>query len=85
MMDMFNSGHGWGMSGGMWFLSILFWVLVIAGIIFIARGFVGSKDKLVTPPSSDSPLTILQKRFAKGDIDEETFKRMKQELEDQGP
>ncbi|WP_455206639.1 SHOCT domain-containing protein [Kaarinaea lacus] len=88
MIDTMNYGHGWGMGwglgGGMWILSILFWIFVIAGMFFIARGFVTQKNKPESPPADDSPLTILQKRYARGEIDDETFKHMKQELEEKG-
>ena len=63
---------GWGF-GGMWFLTILFWLVVIGGVIFIAKGFVSPKNTSLPPPPDDSPINILKKRFAKGEIDEETF------------
>ncbi len=37
MMGMMNNGQGGWMVGSMWFFSILFWVLVIAGAVFIIR------------------------------------------------
>ena len=80
MMDMFSSGHGWGMGGGMGFFAILFWLFIIAAVIFIAKGFVSPKSTSLPPPPDDSPINILKKRFAKGEIDEETFKRMKKQL-----
>ena len=79
MMDMMNFGHGWSMGSSMWILPILFWGLIIAGIVFIAHGLTSQKRQ-----QQDSALTILQKRYAKGEIDQDTFKRMKQELEDKG-
>ncbi|MHB8743434.1 MAG: hypothetical protein ACYC9L_09950 [Sulfuricaulis sp.] len=38
MMDMMSNGQDGWMVGGMWFFSVLFWVLVIASAVFIARG-----------------------------------------------
>jgi len=84
-MDMYHYGHGWGFGGGMWFLTILFWVVVIGGIIFIAKGFVSSGKNNLTPPPDDSAITILEKRYARGEIDDATFKRMKKELGNSSP
>jgi len=44
MMDMMNNGHG-SMMGGMWFFSILFWVLIIAGVVFITKWFLERNKK----------------------------------------
>jgi putative membrane protein len=87
MMDMFNYGHGWGMGFGVGFFPLLFWILVIVGIIFLVRGFAPKSDRdyYPTPPASkpdETPRTILEKRYAKGEIDDETFRRMKKELEE---
>ncbi len=35
MMDMMGGGYGSGMMGGMWFFSLLFWILIITGAVFI--------------------------------------------------
>ena len=68
---------GW-MGFGMWF----FWIIFIVVVVLLIRG-------LVTPgtgPGSSlehhqSPLEILKARYARGEIDDEEFKRRKQELE----
>lgn len=82
-MDMFHYGHGWGTGFGMWFFPLLFWILVIAAVVFLVRVFVPKNSQnYPPPPDNESPKTILQKRYAKGEIDEETYKRMKKELDD---
>lgn len=81
MMDMMNNGYGWGMGGGMWILFILFWILVIAGAVLIVRWLIGVTEK---GASTESPLDILKKRYARGEIDRETYERMKNDLEGDG-
>jgi putative membrane protein len=81
MMDMMNNGHG-SMMGGMWFFSILFWVLIIAGVVFITRWFLErGRNKEGSGVNGDSALAILEKRYAKGEIDRETFEQMKKDIE----
>ena len=84
MTDMMNYSHGFGMGGGMWFLTIIFWLFVIVGIFIILHALL---DKKAEPDVSlhttgQSALEILQMRFAKGEIDEDTFKRMKKDIEE---
>lgn len=81
MMDMMNNGHG-SMMGGMWFFSILFWVLIIAGVVFITKWFLKrGRNKEGSGVNEDSVLVILEKRYAKGEIDRETFEQMKRDIE----
>ena len=83
-MDIFHSGHGWGMAGGMGFFAILIWGILIVAAILIAKGLVTPVNNYPSPPPHETPLSILEKRFAKGEIDAETFKRMKELLKDNG-
>ena len=83
-MDILNSGHGWGMGGGMGFFAILVWGIIIVSAIFIAKGLVTPAHNYPSQPPNETPLSILEKRFAKGEIDAETFKRMKELLKDNG-
>ncbi len=74
---------GWGYGMG-WFGMIfmaLFWVAVIVGIIFLIRWFfvsTGAKGHGTT--SEDSPLEILKRRYARGEINKEEFQLKKKDL-----
>jgi len=79
MLDMMNNGQG-SMMGGMWFFSILFWVLIIAGVVFITKWFLQrGRNKEGTGVNEESALDVLEKRYAKGEIDRETFEQMKKD------
>ena len=66
---------GMGMSGMgvLWPVFILFWIVLIAGVVVVIGWLLRGK--------TDSPLAILQRRYARGDIDQETYTRMRRELE----
>ncbi|MHB8744104.1 MAG: SHOCT domain-containing protein [Sulfuricaulis sp.] len=82
MMDMMGNGQGGWMAGGMWFFPILFLILVIAGMVFIVRWLMERHTQ--ESPAEESPVDILKRRYAKGEIDRETFARMKQDIGDRG-
>jgi len=82
MMDGIGINHGWGMSGGMWFWTILFWIVVILGIVYIVGQVRSPKSNSTSPPPPETPRSILDARYARGEIDEDTYKRMKEQLED---
>lgn len=67
-------GHWFG-GGFMW----IFWILLILVIVWAVKASVGTGGG--APPSNRSPLEILRERYAKGEIDQETYDRMKKELE----
>lgn len=69
-------GYGYGY-GGM-FMWILF--LIILGIVvyFIVQNLKTKKD---IGQTTESPIEILKKRYAKGEITKEEFDRMKNELQ----
>jgi putative membrane protein len=82
--DMWAAGpwtmpHGMMMGGGgMGFLMMLFWaVVLIALVLLISAVFSGRR------PSSpaESALEILQKRYARGEIDKDRFEAMRRELQ----
>tara|TARA_R110002072_G_scaffold105615_2_gene230881 strand:- start:3023 stop:3253 length:231 start_codon:yes stop_codon:yes gene_type:complete len=66
---------GWSMGFG-WIFMLLFWALVILGIIAIIRWLSGSNDTA----SKNTALEILQERYARGEIDSEEYQRIKSEL-----
>jgi len=67
-----NGYWGWGL--GM----ILFWLLVIVGIVALVKWIIGQRP---APPQGDAALDILKKRYAEGEISREDFECMKKDLE----
>ena len=71
-------GHmmGYGYGGGFMWLIVL--VLVGVVIYFLLQS---SKSKDSAVSTTETPLDILKKRYAKGEIDKEEFDRKKEDLE----
>ncbi len=67
---------GWGMGFG-WIFMIVFWALVIMGVVYLVQIATRSGK---TPGQKETPLDILKKRYAKGEITKEEFERMKDDL-----
>ncbi len=67
--------YGWGMGFG-WIFMIIFWGLVILGIVYLIQ--VVSKG--TKKEDTETPLDILKKRYAKGEITKEEYERMKDDL-----
>lgn len=65
---------GWGL--GMMLMMLLFWVLVIVGIVVLIRWLVGQTRE----GRSDSATEILRRRYARGEITKEQFDSMKRDL-----
>ncbi len=73
-----GSGHMMGYGGGMFMW--LFWIFivgVIAYFVFDRR----KHNQNVKDSSVESPIEILKKRYARGEITKEEFDRLKKELE----
>lgn len=73
-----NWGMGW--FGGIFML--LFWVLIIAGIIFLVRWLFQNTGRGNEPGtgSVSQAMDILKVRYAKGEITRDTFESMKNEI-----
>ena len=67
----------WGATGiGMMLMMILFWGLIIVGLVFGIRWLVAEGRE----SRSDTALDILRQRYARGEINKEEFETKKQEL-----
>ena len=66
--------------GGMWF-SWIFWVVFIVLIIWIVANSKSRNQHNSYPPSHETPLDIIKKRYAKGEITKEQFEQMKKDIE----
>lgn len=87
---MFWSDHdmgGWGYAG-MVIGMVLFWFLIIAGIIALIRfSTVATQPRVITAPqpSTESPEQVLAGRFARGEIDEPEYQQRLAVLRDAAP
>lgn len=70
-----GGGMGLGMAGG-----VLFWGLVIVGIVLLARWILDRSGG-----RGETAIQILDKRYARGEINREEFERMKREVGGDGP
>lgn len=67
----------WGALGfGMMLVMLLFWVLVIVGLVVGIRWLLGQGKG----SGSDSALEILRHRYARGEINKEEFEARKRDL-----
>jgi putative membrane protein len=64
---MYNGHHFWGMHMLWW----VFWIVILIWVFVTPYGIPGQRTK------NDTPLDILKKRFAKGEITQEEFDEKK--------
>lgn len=74
MFDGMHDGWMWGMHWAGW----IFWLLVLVGLVWaIAR----SGRSPSSTDRNETPLEILQRRYAKGEISTEEYEERKERLE----
>ena len=73
----------YGMAGGFgfgWIFMILWWVLIIVGIVALVK-WVGTSSAAGGRSGGESrALDILKERYARGEIDEQEFQKRKRDL-----
>lgn len=74
-------GIGFG-GGGMGIDMLLFWGLIIFGIVMLARGFGGLSGSGESAPAlrDKTPLDVLSERYARGEIDKAEFAQKRGDL-----
>ncbi len=72
---------GWGWWGMGWIFMIIFWGLIIVGLIFLIRWLAGlSRSHPSYDKTQNSALDILKQRYARGEINKEEFDQKKRDL-----
>ena len=77
---MYNGG--WcGLHGGVGGIGMMiFWILLLVLGFFALRHYTGRTGSWHGPGLDETPLEILRKRYAKGEISEEEYERMRDKL-----
>ncbi len=68
---------GFGLFG--WLMMLLFWILIIVGIVLVVRWFM-DQGKPKGLRTEETALDVLKKRYASGEIGKEQFETMKRDL-----
>lgn len=63
---------------------LLFWGLIIIGIVMLARGFDGTLSAGEPSARDRMPLDILGERYARGEIDKSEFAQKRRDLSEAG-
>jgi putative membrane protein len=71
---MWGAWGPWGI--GMMLMMLVFWGLIIVGVVLGIRWLVTQGKG----PQGDSPLDILKRRYARGEINKEEFEAKKRDL-----
>ena len=77
-----HGGWGWGWMSLMMVMMVLFWGVIIAGVVWLIRG-----ASWGSPPrerSKETPVEILERRFAEGEIGEEDYRARREVLARRG-
>jgi len=75
MGAMFGSG-GYGFFG-MWWIMIIFWLLIITGVVGLIKWiFTGERLEI----KRKTALEILKERYVKGEIEEDEYNKKKKDL-----
>jgi putative membrane protein len=69
---------GFGMWGGI--MMLIFWGAVIVGVVFLVKWIVDQNRTTKRRDIDESPLEILQKRYAMGEITTQEFEEKKRDL-----
>lgn len=79
---MWESGTGYGgMMGFGGIFALLFWVLLIVAVVAAARWLFSLSGDKALP---ESPLEILNRRYAAGEIDDEEYQKRKKAITGSG-
>jgi len=76
MMGDWGGGWGWGMGFG-WIFMILFWALILLGIVTLAKWVLTA----ASGSSGKRPLEILKERYARGEITRDQYEQMRRDLD----
>ena len=78
MMGDAAAGWSW-MSGFGWIFMILFWALIVVGLVALARWIFSTGDS-IGGRRAPRPLDILKERYARGEINRDQYEQMRRDV-----
>jgi len=66
----------WGYGG---FFMLFFWGILITGLVLLVRWLI-QQSRSASPNQGETPIAILKKRYARGEIDNDEFEEKKKIL-----
>ena len=79
MMWPYGYGGGWGWMIGGWIMMVVFWGLVIVGIVALLRAAT-NRGGGAEPKDKETPVEILRRQYAAGELTKEQFEDMKRNV-----
>jgi putative membrane protein len=79
MVPFGNFGWNFGFGFG-WILVVLTLVLIAFGIVQLVRSLSGDRQRNVTGTAEETPLDVLEKRYARGEITKDEFERKRDDI-----
>ena len=73
-------GYGYGMGIFGWLVMLLFWGLILVGLVLLVRGLWDHGRPAGGSGVGEAPLDILQRRYARGEVTKEEYERIKQDV-----
>jgi len=81
---LFADDVNWGHMGDGWWVMgigmILFWALVVLGIIWLIRELSGRSGPTAGSPAAPDPIQVLDRRLAEGEIDVDEYEQRRRAL-----
>ena len=75
-----HTAEGWGwMSGFGWIFMILFWALIVLGVVALGK-WISSTDDPAAGGGARRSLDILKERYARGEINRDQYEQMRRDL-----
>ena len=72
---------GYDMGSGAWTVMIIVWVVVIGLVIWLGVRFSAGRSDRTWPAPTERPREILDRRLATGEIDGDTYDRLRARLD----
>src|SRR5512133_237336 len=80
-----HGGWGWGWMSLMMVMMVLFCGAVVFGVVWLIRGATqGGSHASERPPRQESPIEILERRFAEGEMSEQDYRARREVLAGRG-